>query len=131
MASPTEMIIETRRIDGETIQIVQLMWPDGGLSYDVYRDTNGESECLTMDSSFDTIPTDDQIRDQIRALLDVGTEGSADRDLADLIRSWELGWRNDDLEGFLLGGGYANTPDEPEWLRQFAPKARAWMSVWI
>jgi hypothetical protein len=65
MASPKETTIDTHTVAGRTVEIVRLDWPDGGVLYDVYRQTPGGLELLTSDESLDHIPTDEEIRDLI------------------------------------------------------------------
>lgn len=58
--NPSKRIeLDTRTVVGVEVTIVELVWPDGGRSFDVHRTT--DCLCLTMEGSFDTIPTNDQI----------------------------------------------------------------------
>ena len=52
-----------RIVAGVEVRITELVWDDGGRGYEVYR---LDAELLTVDESFDHIPTDEQIT----ALLD-------------------------------------------------------------
>lgn len=49
----------TRTVKATVVEIIELVWNDGGRSFEVYTVTTGED--LTVDECFDTMPTDDQI----------------------------------------------------------------------
>lgn len=58
----SEETMETRVIDGVSIDIVRLIWRSGGVSYDLYSNDGNAVELLTTGESFDLIPTDNEIR---------------------------------------------------------------------
>ena len=44
---------------GIEVRITELIWDDGGRSFEVHRDSDGED--FTQDGCFDTIPTDREL----------------------------------------------------------------------
>lgn len=56
-----DMYGDPRVVAGVTVQVWKLDWSHGGVSYDVLCGTDDEN--LTEHGSFDTVPTDEQIRD--------------------------------------------------------------------
>jgi hypothetical protein len=66
-SAPTSHERETRTVDDVQVRITELIWPDGGRSFEVHRvDTE---EDLTEDWCFDESPSDDQIRGLLREHL--------------------------------------------------------------
>jgi hypothetical protein len=62
VTSPREDIIGYVNTGGHDIEIVRLVWPDGGLSFDLYVHLDdGDVECLTQDESLGDVPTNDDI----------------------------------------------------------------------
>lgn len=58
----TEIFHPEQIVNGTQIQVVELVWKDGGQSFDVYKTKDlGLMVLLTDDESFDNYPTDEQI----------------------------------------------------------------------
>jgi len=49
----------TRVVEGVEVRVTELVWSDGGTSFEVHRVDTGED--LTEAECFDQLPTDDQI----------------------------------------------------------------------
>ena len=54
-----EITLDRRTVAGVEISIVEVVWPDGGRSFEVH--CTSDSQCLTFEGAFDLIPTDEQI----------------------------------------------------------------------
>lgn len=60
--NPTERTIGTRTVSGETFDVVQGVWPDGGITYDVYVYHDHGLSCLTDAESLDHVPDNAEIQ---------------------------------------------------------------------
>ena len=54
-----EIEIQQLNVDGTDVKIIELVWSDGRRSFDVHRLHDGAD--LTIDASFDAIPSYDEI----------------------------------------------------------------------
>lgn len=61
-----EITLDTHTVADVEISVVEVVWPDGGRSFEVYR--SSDDQCLTMEGAFDLIPTDDEIEQLLGAI---------------------------------------------------------------
>lgn len=64
----TEIEHEPQTVGGVDVYVIELVWDDGGRSFDVYRAKDGM--CLTGSGSFDAMPTTEQIQEVLENWFD-------------------------------------------------------------
>lgn len=61
MPSPKEIDRGERLIQGERLHITELVWPDGGRSFEVHLLRAGTCTDLTQDGCYDHMPSDEEL----------------------------------------------------------------------
>lgn len=92
MSSPSETTIGTRAVLGRRVDVIRLVWPDGGTLYDLYLlgvEVGDEAECLTDEGSLEAIPDDDEIAD---LLIEGGHVDRPDPDATPLDHAYDAAY---------------------------------------